>query len=129
MTQADKEPRRSLLAVDDDGAIRVLLRESLQGQYDILCVPNGPEVPGLVASRKPDLVLLDISVPGSEGYGLCAGVRKQAALQRLPILFMTVRHNDPGFFEDLGAGGNSYIRKPFEISRMKRRIESALKPL
>ena len=98
MTEVGKEPRRSLLVVDDDGTIRALLHTVLQEKYDVLCAPNGLEVPRLIASRKPDLVLLDINVPGSDGYVLCVGIREQALLQRLPILFMTVCHDDKEFF-------------------------------
>jgi DNA-binding response OmpR family regulator len=129
MTEPDKAPRRKLLAVDDDGTIRALLHTALQGQYDIHCVPNGPEVPGLIAGSRPDLILLDINVPGSEGHALCAGIRDQAARERLPILFMTVCRDHEGFFESLKTKGNSYIRKPFAIPVLKTRIETLLKSL
>lgn len=128
MTEAGMECRRSLLAVDDDSIIRTLLHTALAGKYDILCVPNGAEVPALIANRKPGLIILDIHAPGSEGYALCAGVRDQAALQHVPILFMTVVHGDERFFESLKTGGNSYIRKPFEMPALKSRIEALLKP-
>ena len=74
--------RRDLLVVDDDSIIRTLLAAALGGHYDVMCVPNGAGVPALMAERKPDLVVLDINVPGSEGYALCAGVRDQATLQK-----------------------------------------------
>lgn len=127
MTHPETGPRGSILVVDDDGTIRVLLQIALKRSYDVLCVPNGPEVPGLIEDRKPNLILLDINVPGSDGYALCAGVRKQASIQGLPILFMTVCRDAPGFFEDLRADGNSCIRKPFEIPKLETRIERALK--
>lgn len=119
--------RRNLLVVDDDSIIRTLLAAALGAQYDIVCVPNGAKVPDLMASRKPDLVVLDINVPGSEGYALCAGVRDQATRQKVPVLFMTVCRDDANFFESLRMGGNGYILKPFEMPVFKGRIEEMLK--
>ncbi|MFA6091396.1 MAG: response regulator [Elusimicrobiota bacterium] len=127
MTTADQESRRKLLAVDDDGTIRALLHTALQGHYDIHCVPNGPEVPGLIAGSKPDIILLDINVPGSESYALCAGIRDQAALESVPILFMTVCRDNEGFFENLRTKGNSFIRKPFAIPALEKKIAALLK--
>jgi len=128
MTEAGQEPHRSLLIIDDDSLIRVLLHTALQRHYDVLCVPNGLDVPGVIASRKPDLIVLDIHLPGSDNFELCAGIRDQAALQRAPILFMTVCRDERGFFESLKTNGNSYIRKPFKIPELKRKIEGMLNP-
>ena len=119
--------RRDLLVVDDDSIIRTLLAAALGGHYDVMCVPNGAGVPALMAERKPDLVVLDINVPGSEGYALCAGVRDQATLQKVPILFMSVCHDDENFFASLKTGGNGFIQKPFEMPALKGRIEGMLR--
>ena len=118
--------RPSLLVIDDDSTIRALLHTALEGQYDILCVPNGPEVPALIADRKPDLIVLDINVPGSDAYALCSSVREQDKLCARPILFMTACQSDGEFFNDLRSSGNSYLKKPFEMPALRRRISGML---
>jgi len=128
MTPIGQAPPRKLLVVDDDSTIRTLLFTALHGQYDVLCVPNGTEAPGFIASHDPDLLLLDINIPGSDCYALCEGIREQAARRNLPIIFMTVCEDAAGFFDSLATGVNSYIKKPFEMPRLKKRIESKLKP-
>jgi DNA-binding response OmpR family regulator len=70
--------------------------------------------------------VMDFFKTGSGGHALCAGVRKQAALERLPILFMTVCHGDREFLESLKKDGNSCIRKPFTIPVLKSRIDAML---
>lgn len=122
------ETRPTLLVVDDDSTIRALLHTALQGSYDPLCVPNGAKVPGLVAARRPQLVILDINIPGSDSYALCQGIRTQAASDRLPILFMTVCKDDAAFFAELEQDGNAFIRKPFEMPALKARIAGLLRP-
>lgn len=127
MSPEGPTPRR-LLVVDDDSVIRTLLHAALERKYDVLCVPNGPDVPGLIEKRRPDLVLLDINMPGSDGYSLCSAIRNQSERLLLPILFMTVCHYDKGFFDGLRTGGNALIRKPFELSVLKGRIDALLRP-
>ncbi|MBI5622445.1 MAG: response regulator [Elusimicrobia bacterium] len=129
MTPEGKEPRQSVLIVDDDSIIRALLHTALQRHFDVLCMPNGREVPGLVAHHKPDLVILDINVPGTDSYALCSGVRQQARQQHTPILFMTVCHDNEVFFSILKSEGNSYIKKPFELPKLLSLVRGLLAPL
>jgi DNA-binding response OmpR family regulator len=128
MTEVGKKARQCLMVVDDDSTVRLLLQSALQGDYDMCCIPNGPKAAGHIASSRPSLVILDIDVPGSAGYSLCAEVRRQAELSKVPVLFMTVCQTNPRFFADLMAKGNSYIKKPFELPALRRMIERSLTP-
>jgi len=123
MTEIGKKARRCLMVVDDDSTIRLLLQAALQKEYDMLCIPNGPKAAESIESGKPDLILLDIDVPGSDSHSLCEDIRRQAELSKVPILFMTVCQTNPGFFAELMIKGNSYIKKPFEMPALRRKIE------
>ena len=123
----DEPPRPCLLLVDDDGTIREMLRISLDLHYRVICLPNGEGVIGAIEEFHPRLLVLDINLPGADGYEICEKVRAEARFRRLPILFTTVRTDDATFLKGLQIGGNSLILKPFEISAFRERVEYLLK--
>lgn len=120
-------PRPCVMVVDDDSAIRAMLQTALEKDYDLVCLSNGEHVLRSIEVHAPRLVILDINIPGSDGYGICKNVRKHAGHKRLPVLFMTIRKDDASFLKTLESGGDSVICKPFEISALRERIEYLLK--
>lgn len=121
-------PRRDcIVAVDDDAIIRQMLDSALSARYRLVCLPNGDEVIRAVETHRPRLVLLDITLPGSDGYEVCESIREQARFQRLPILFMTARVDDASFLHGLASGGNAFILKPFEAGALRRRVDAMLR--
>ena len=119
--------RPGLLVIDDDSVIRVTLETALGKQYNVISLSNGEEVVLQIENYKPDLLILDINMPGSDGFEICKEVRAQAKLRNLPILFMTARKDDASFLKSLETGGDSYIPKPFEMPDLRERIEYLLK--
>lgn len=124
---APKESPPCLMVIDDDSAIRATLQAALGKQYDVVSLPNGEEVIEQIENYKPRLLILDINMPGSDGFEICKNVRVQAKNKNLPVLFMTARRDDASFLESLEVGGDSYITKPFETWALKERIEYLLK--
>ena len=116
-----------LIIIDDDSTIRATLHTALRKQYDVVSLPNGEEVIQQIENYKPQLLILDINMPGSDGFLICKTVREAAKIRNLPILFMTARKDDASFLKSLEAGGDSYITKPFEMPALKERIEYLLK--
>lgn len=119
--------RPCLMVVDDDSSIRAMLQTALERDYSVVCLHNGEQVLGSIEVHAPRLLLLDINVPGSDGYDICSRVRQQARLKKLPVLFMTIRKDDATFLKALESGGDAVICKPFEISALRERIEHLLK--
>ncbi|MDE2313707.1 MAG: response regulator [Elusimicrobia bacterium] len=115
-----------VMVVDDDGAIRLMLRTALEKQYAVVCLSNGEDVLSAIETHSPKLLLLDINLPGSDGYEICAKVRDRAKMKKLPILFMTVSKDDASFLKSLAAGGDALICKPFEMVDLREKIEYLL---
>ena len=116
-----------LMVIDDDSTIRATLQTALEKRFHVVSLPNGEEVVQQIETYKPQLLILDINLPGSDGFEICKQVRESAKVRNLPILFMTVRRDDASFLKSLEAGGDSYIIKPFEMLALKERIEYLLK--
>jgi len=121
------DSRSRVLVIDDDGTIRATLHTALEKDYIIFSVPNGEGVTVRIESFRPDILILDINLPGSDGYEICGEIRETAGAKELPILFMTVRKDNVSFVKTLETGGDSCIIKPFEISALRAKIEYLLK--
>jgi DNA-binding response OmpR family regulator len=118
--------RPCLLVVDDDSAIRAMLETALENNYSVICLPNGEQVLRSIEDHSPRLLVLDINLPGSDGYEICGKVRSHAKQKKLPVLFMTIRKDNATFLKSLESGGDAVICKPFIISDLRERIEHLL---
>lgn len=114
------------MLIDDDNTIRATLQAALEKRYSVVGLSTGEEVLELIESYDPHLLLLDINLPGSDGFEICKEVRSKAKLRNLPIIFMTVRKDDKSFLNSLDSGGNSFITKPFEIAELREKIARLL---
>lgn len=125
--EADGDARRPcLLVVDDDEAIREMLRASLQLHYRVVCLPGGEGVVHAIEQSRPRLLVLDVNLPGMDGHEVCGAVRAEARFRRLPILFMTARKDDATFLKSLQSGGNALIVKPFGVGEFREKVADLL---
>lgn len=127
MAAAPAEKLPCLMVIDDDNTIRATLQTTLGRHFDVISLPNGEEIVQQIEDYRPQILLLDINMPGSDEFEICEEIRAHAKTRHLPILFMTVRKDDASFLRSLEAGGDSYIIKPFETAALKERIEYLLK--
>lgn len=123
--QTRQRPR--LLIVDDDLTIRETLEIALAPSFEVRSTAAGDEVSSIIEAFHPRLIVLDINLPGTDGFQISERIRKVGSSHRLPILFMTVRRDDRTFLAALAAGGDGVITKPFEIPELKRRIVDLLR--
>jgi len=121
------ERRRCIMVVDDDSTVRELLLITLGGRYNVICLPNGDDIVDLITSYMPNLLVLDINLPGADGYAVCREVRSLTMLRHLPVLFLSVRRDDQSFLKGLESGGASFLSKPFDISALNERVEYLLR--
>lgn len=115
-----------ILIVDDTKANIDILVEALKSDYKISVATDGPKALAHADSNPPDLILLDIMLPGMDGYEVCSRLKANSATSSIPIVFITalleIRDKSRGF--ELGAV--DYITKPFQIAEVKARVRTHL---
>ena len=115
----------SILVVDDEPQIRRVLKSTLSSQgYVILEAKTGEEAVDVVRKEKPDLVLLDVNMPGVGGIEACREIRRSS---EAPIIMLTVRNAERDKVSALDAGADDYVVKPFGIEELLARIRAALR--
>ena len=115
----------TILVVDDEPQIRRVMRSTLSGHgYLITEAKTGEEGVDAVRKERPDLVLLDINMPGMGGLEACKEIRRSSDA---PIIMLTVRNAERDKVMALDAGADDYVVKPFGIEELLARIRSALR--
>jgi len=102
----------TLAVVEDNADNRLLLQAILGDQFDLVEYENGTDALAGIAKDKPDLVLLDISLPGMDGNEILQRIRRDRALQDLPVIALTAHAMAGDREKFLAAGFNDYITKP-----------------
>ncbi len=114
-----------IMIVEDDPAIREELGLLLVNEgYQVTAVTHFADVSGQVQRAAPDLVLLDLGLPGRDGLALCADIRRTS---RTPIIFVTSRDSASDELYALSLGGDDYITKPYNIPVLLARIKAVLR--
>ena len=113
-----------ILIVDDENDVICLLKDYFEiTGYEPLVAKDGKEALEQI-KKRPDVILLDINMPGMDGIALCREIR---AYVSCPILFLTARVDDADKIEGFAAGGDDYIVKPFSIDELGARVAAHLR--
>lgn len=116
---------RKIMIIEDDAAIREELELLLNNEgYRALPVTDFTGVPGQVSAAAPDLILLDLGLPGRDGFSLCADIRRVSAA---PVIFVTSRDSAMDELRALSLGGDDYITKPYNIPVLLARVKAVLR--
>jgi sigma-B regulation protein RsbU (phosphoserine phosphatase) len=113
--------------VDDARPNLEILVEGLKSDYKLSLALNGEMALQAAARTAPDLVLLDIVMPGIDGYEVCRRLRKLPETAEVPIMFLSSLEDVQNKTRGFEAGGNDYLTKPFEMLEVKARVRSLLK--
>ena len=114
-----------VLVIDDERAIRKLLRTGLSTQgYDVLEAPDGETALELLA-QEPDMVILDLGLPGVKGLDLLKTIRARS--ESVPIVVLSSRSDEAGKVEALDLGADDYVTKPFGMDELLARLRTALR--
>ena len=117
-----------ILIVDDDPAIREMLGMALTSAgYKILEAGSALEARRIIASQRPDLVLLDWMLPGQSGYELARQLNKDNSHPTPPIIMLTARGQEEDKIAALEAGADDYVSKPFSVSELLARVKAVLR--
>jgi two-component system KDP operon response regulator KdpE len=115
----------NVLVVDDEPQIRRVLRSTLSFRgYTITEASSGEEAVELVPKLKPDLILLDVNLPGISGVEACREIRR---FSDAPVIMLTVRSAERDKVVALDAGADDYVTKPFSIEELLARIRASLR--
>ncbi|MBT9145896.1 response regulator [candidate division NPL-UPA2 bacterium Unc8] len=128
--------KKKILVVDDEKDILELLEYNLEKEgYEVLKAMTGEETLELVKKESPDLIILDLMLPGLDGLEVCKILKKDTKTASLPIIILTAKGEESDIIVGLELGADDYITKPFSpkvlIARVKtvlRRLEEKLKP-
>src|SRR6202142_4028689 len=114
-----------ILVVEDDERIRSSMRLALEGEgYDVSDVASGEEALDVFADSPPDVALIDIMLPGMDGFECCRALRRQSAV---PIIIVTARNDTHDVVAGLEAGADDYVTKPFVAKELAARIRALLR--
>lgn len=118
--------KATILVVDDDvNSIDILL--TILESYNVSVAMDGPSTLEILAHERPDLILLDIVMPGMDGFEVCETIKSDPTLQEIPILFVTARTEEEHFEKAFSIGGSDYITKPFHPNELLARVQTHLK--
>ena len=115
--------REKLLIVDDEPGIVEMMASYFEPQYQVLTARSGAEALKK-AGEGPDLILLDINMPGMDGLTVCQTIRDHLAC---PILFLTARVESADKIAGFQAGADDYIVKPFDLDELGARVAAHLR--
>lgn len=121
-----KEPRQTLLLVDDETTNLQVLRHALQDDYRLLFAKDGHKALELAHADRPDLILLDIMMPGLSGYEVCKTLKQDACTAAIPVIFVTALAEAANEQQGLQLGAADYISKPFNPGIVKARVRTHL---
>jgi PleD family two-component response regulator len=121
-------PKKKILVVDDsDFFARIIDRSLTQDGYDVVRASNGEDGLRLVREEKPDLVLLDIVMPGISGFEVCRILRAAESNNLMPIIMLTSQNDHEDMLIGLDLGADDYILKPFDNKELLCRVRNTLK--
>ncbi|MEX2131773.1 MAG: 7TM diverse intracellular signaling domain-containing protein [Pseudohongiellaceae bacterium] len=120
------EEETTILIVDDDDINRTLMEQQLDEYHTIEC-SNGFDALTIVEEKKPDLILLDLMMPGMNGYEVCQKLRQQYNQIELPIILVTAKNHLEDLTMGFNTGANDYLAKPYYHQELKSRVANQLK--
>ena len=116
--------RPLVLVVDDDRTLRRLCESTLKGDYRVLTAGNGAEALRLLYQHRPDLILLDVTMPVMDGWETCRRIRQ---LCETPVIMLTARDANEDVVRGLDSGADDYVTKPFHPAQLRARIRAVLR--
>ncbi len=115
---------RKIALIEDDADLYALIRYNLEKDgFAVVGSQTGRGVIDLCRRERPDLILLDIMLPDSDGLEICKGIRQQPELAHIPVIFLTARASETDRIVGLELGANDYIVKPFFVRELIARIK------
>lgn len=119
--------KKHILVAEDDEGIRSLLTHALGARYEVRVVPDGATAIARLSERPvPDLLILDVMMPGADGYTVARHAKQLSTTSRVPIIFLTAKSSSSDVLDGIRAGARHYVTKPFQISDLLAKVAKIL---
>ena len=126
--QPGRSTRGLILIVDDEEDIVELVRIALAREgYDILTAATGEQAIELAQARQPDLAILDLMLPGIDGFEVCRILKGNLRTEQMPVIMLTARSEDSDIIAGLELGADDYVTKPFNLRVLVARVRRVLR--
>ena len=117
-----------ILVVDDDKEVRDVLQNLLEmKKYEVLTAPDGMVAVASMSKHKPDLMILDVTMPRMSGFQTCQAIRRMKGYSDIPVIFLTAKKSERDKEFGSRIGGDVYITKPYNQVELLRVIEKLLR--
>ncbi len=123
---ADPMSRKYIVLVDDNTDMRRYVRNLLEAHYEVSAFPDGKRALEGIRSRRPDLIVSDIMMPVMDGIELLQTIRKDPALQTLPVILLSARAGEEAKTSGIELGADDYLTKPFSAKELLVRVKTQL---
>jgi DNA-binding response OmpR family regulator len=119
--------KKRILVVEDDRAIARILEKILEVDYEVTLAHDGIE--GLEVARRltPDLALLDVALPGMDGFELAEELRGELGLRKTRVIFLTAKDNPLDMLRGIQVGARHYLTKPFQLEQVRDKVAEVLR--
>ncbi len=124
----EESKKQKIMVIDDNITNLNIARKALEDHYDVMLIPSGEKALKVLEKNIPDLILLDVEMPGMSGFEFISIIKKaDAPLAEVPIIFVTAKDDSSSEYEGLDLGAVDYITKPFSFPLLLKRVSLHLK--
>lgn len=121
-------PKETILVIEDEEDIQELLRYNLERDgYAVVSCLSGEDGLRTIEDRRPDLILLDLMLPGMDGKEICRRLKRDAATADIPVIMLTARGEESDIVAGLELGADDYVSKPFSTKILTARVGAVLR--
>lgn len=120
--------QKSILIIDDEPDLLEIIEYNLVKEgFRVFKTEDGAAGIEMARDAKPDLILLDLMMPGMNGYEVCEAIREDDAIKKIPIIFLTAKDDESSEIEGLNKGADDYITKPISTVKLISRVKAVLR--
>jgi two-component system alkaline phosphatase synthesis response regulator PhoP len=119
--------KKIIFAVEDDAALRELYEYTLENDFKCTCFENGNSFFAEISKGKPDLVLLDIMLPGEDGFAVLSRLKNDKKTADIPVIMVSAKDEELSKVKGLNLGADDYIAKPFGVLELIARVKANLR--
>jgi diguanylate cyclase (GGDEF)-like protein len=117
-----------LLYADDHEQMRLMVRDLLEASgHEVALAPDGPSALAQLRVREPELLILDVAMPGMSGFDVCRAVKRNPMTARIPVLMLTAESDIDAKVQGFDAGADDYLAKPFNPRELRARITALVR--
>jgi two-component system alkaline phosphatase synthesis response regulator PhoP len=122
------QEKSKILAVEDNSIILAVIEELLGSQYNLMTVSTGIDALKMAQEFQPDLIILDIMIPGMDGYEVCRQIRKSSSLRHTKIIMVSAKAMASDRLKGYQVGADDYLTKPFDEEELLAKVCAHLCP-